>query len=99
MIQRFSGKGGGGSGFDPLGQLRAATGLDDISVETDESGQTNVGVGKYLTDKVYLEVEKGKAASSGNATIQIEVTPQVNIQSKIGQESQTGGGIFWKRDY
>jgi translocation and assembly module TamB len=98
MIQRFSGK-GSGSGFDPLGKLRAATGLDDISVDTDASGQTNVGVGKYLTDKVYLEVQKGKAANSGNATIQIEVTPQINIQSEIGQESQTGGGIFWKRDY
>ena len=98
MIQRFAGKGRGG-GFDPLGKLRAATGLDDISVDTDASGQTNVGVGKYLTDKVYLEVEKGKAANSGNASIQIEVTPQINIQSKIGQDSQTGGGIFWKRDY
>ncbi len=98
MIQRFSGK-GGGSSFDPLGRIRAATGLNDISVDTDASGQTNVGVGKYLTDKVYLEVEKGKAANSGNATIQIEVTPQINIQSEIGQDSQTGGGIFWKRDY
>lgn len=96
-LQRFSGKGGGG--FDPLGQLRSVTGLDDISVDTDASGQTNVGVGKYLTDKVYLEFEKGKAENSGAANIQIEVSPSVNIQSKIGQDAKTGGGVFWKKDY
>lgn len=96
-VQRFSGKGGGG--FDPLGLIRSATGIDDISIDTDEAGETNVGVGKYLTDDVYLEFEKGKAENSGAANIQIEVTPNVNIESKIGQDAQGGGGIFWKRDY
>lgn len=95
-LRRFSGQGGG---FDALGQLRSVTGLDDISVDTDESGETNVGVGKYLTDKVYLEVERGKAEDSGKANIQIELTPSVNIQSEIGQDASAGGGIFWKRDY
>lgn len=97
-IQRFSGKGGGAS-FDPLGMIRSATGLDDISVETDESGEANVEAGKYLTDNVYLELSKGKAENSGAATIQIEVTPSVNIESEIGQDAQGGGGVFWKHDY
>ncbi len=96
-LRRFSG--GGSSGFDALGQLRSVTGLDDISVDRDESGETNVGVGKYLTDKVYLEVERGKAEDSGKANIQIELTPSINIQSEVGQDASAGGGIFWKRDY
>lgn len=95
-IQRFSGQGGG---FDPFSLLRSTTGLDDISIEMDESGETNVGVGKYLTDRVYLEVEKGKAENSGAAVIQFEVTPSVNIESRVGQDAQTGGGILWKHDY
>lgn len=98
-IRRYSGQGGGGADLDPLGMIRSATGLDDISVQTDESGGTNVDVGKYLTDNVYLEFSKGKAENSGEATIQIEVTPSVNIESRIGQDAQGGGGIFWKRDY
>lgn len=95
-VQRFSGKGGG---FDPLALLRSTTGLDDISIETDESGETNVGVGKYLTDRVYLELEKGKAENSGAAVIQLEVTPSINIESRVGQDAQTGGGVLWKHDY
>jgi translocation and assembly module TamB len=97
-IRRFSGQ-GGGSGLDPLGLLRSATGLDDISVEMDETGAANVGAGKYLADNVYLEVSKGKGDTSGEATIQIEVTPSINIESQIGQDAQGGGGIFWKKDY
>lgn len=96
-LRRFSGEGGGG--FDPLNALRSATGLDDISVETDESGGTSVGAGKYLTDNVYLQFSKGKVENSGEATIQIELTPSMKIESEIGQDAQGGGGIFWKRDY
>lgn len=96
-IQRFSGKGGGG--FDPLGMLRSTTGLDDLTVDTDETGAASVGVGKYLTDKVYLEVEKGKGPTSGAASIQIEITPNVNVESEVGQDARVGGGVFWKRDY
>ncbi len=97
-VRRFSGQ-GGGSDLDPLGLVRSATGLDDISVETDESGATHVGAGKYLSDNVYLEVNKGKAANSGEATIQIEVTPSIKIESQIGQDAQGGAGVFWTRDY
>jgi len=96
-LQRFSGRGGGG--LDPLGQIRSLTGLDDINVDTDADGETSVGVGKYLTDKVYLELQKGQGDSSGAASIQIEVTPNINVESKIGQDAQAGGGIFWKHDY
>lgn len=96
-IQRFSGN--GGSGFDPLGLLRSTTGLDDLTIDTDETGAASVGVGKYLSDKVHLEVEKGKGPASGAASIQIEITPQINVESEIGQDTRVGGGIFWKRDY
>lgn len=97
-LRRFSGQSTGPS-IDPLGMIRSATGLDDISVETDDSGATSVGAGKYLTDKVYLGVSKGKGETSGEATIQIELLPSVNVESRIGQDAQGGGGIFWKRDY
>lgn len=97
-LRRFSGEGGGG-GFDPLGTIRSLTGLDDIRVDTDEEGATSVGAGKYLTDKVYLEVESGAGEAGGAATLQIEVTPNITVESEVGQDAQAGGGIFWRYDY
>ena len=58
---------GGGVVTGTLTKLRRAVGLDTIDVESTETTnaegettqQTNARVGKYITDKVYLEVEAG----------------------------------------
>src|SRR5690606_9985702 len=83
-LRRFSGK--GGDGFDPLGTLRGLTGFDNIAVDTDESGATNVGVGKYLSDKVYLEFKRGQGEASGAASLQLEITPEISAETEIGQD-------------
>ena len=96
-LDRFTGR--GGNGFNPLGKLRDLTGLDDIRVDTDDEGEASVGVGKYLTEDVYLELEKGSGEASGTAKIQVEVAPSINLESKIGQDAQAGAGVTWKWDY
>lgn len=96
-IRRFSGK--GGSGFDPLGKIRETTGLDDLRVDTDEEGETTVGAGKYISDKVYLEFEKGSGENSGAANLEVEVTPNIKLESQVGQDAQAGAGLFWEWDY
>lgn len=98
-LSRFTGQGGGASAFDPVGALRDATGLDDLRVGTDEQGGANFGAGKYLSDKVYLEFESGTEEGSGSANVQVEITPNVTVESEIGQDASAGGGIFWKWDY
>ena len=98
-MQRFTGVGGGGSSFDPMGDLRAVTGLDDLSVETDAAGGATVGAGKYLTEKVYLEFETGSEEGSSNANIEVELTPNITLESEIGQDASAGAGVFWKWDY
>jgi translocation and assembly module TamB len=97
-LRRLSGE-GGGSRFDPLSTLRSLTGLDDIRVDTNDDGETSVGAGKYLTDDVYLEVEGGSGEESGAATLQIELTPNVTVESEVGQDARAGGGILWRYDY
>lgn len=97
-LQRFSG-GGGGNGFDPMGAVLGATGLDELNVEMSEEGAATVGAGKYLTDKVYLEVQGGGEEGSGGARIEIEVTPNISVESEVGQDAQGGAGVFWKKDY
>ncbi len=95
-IRRFSGK---GSGSDPLGQIRDTTGLDDLRIDTDEEGETTVGAGKYIADKVYLEFEKGSGENSGAANLEVEITPNITMESEVGQDAQAGAGLFWEWDY
>jgi translocation and assembly module TamB len=94
-VARFSGKGGGP---DPLGMLRGSVGLDNLDVESDEEGGTTIGAGKYISDKVYLEVESGSGDTGGGANLQVEITPNVKVESKAGQDA-SGGGIFWQWEY
>ena len=98
-LQRLSGQAAPGGGFDPVGTLRSATGLDDLTFELDDTGQASVGAGKYLSDNVYLEFETGADPGSSNANVEIEVTPNITIESEIGQDARTGAGVFWKWDY
>lgn len=87
------------SGFDPVGNIRSAAGLDDLRIGGDAEGGVTVGAGKYITDKVYIEAETGSGEAAGAAKIQIELTPSVTVESKTGTTGTTGVGIFWKRDY
>ena len=98
-MRRFASGGGGGAVFDPVGNVMQATGVDDLNVEMDEEGGASVGAGKYLSDNVYLEVKGGSAKNSAQARIEIEVTPNITVESEIGQDAQGGAGVFWKKDY
>jgi len=96
-LQRFLGN--DGSKFEPISLLRKTTGLDNLQVERDEDGEMTIGAGKYITDKVYLEAEAGSGDNSGAAKVKIDLTPNVKVESKIGQDSKAGGGVFWQWDY
>lgn len=94
-VARLSGR---GSVFDPLGQLQAAIGLDRLSVGLGESGETEVGVGQYIADSVYLELKS--AGASGNAVLlEWEPAPQIAVTSETRINGDTRLSIRWKKDY
>lgn len=96
-LRKFSGK--GGRGFDPLHQLQTLTGLDDIRVDSVGAEGATVGAGKYISERVYLEVEQGTAAGSSAASVEIEVTPNISVESKATQSGESDIGVFWEWDY
>ena len=91
--------GGGGGGTDVLGSIRGALGLDTLSVDQDSAGETTVGTGKYLADGVYVGVEQGRTPESRRIRTELEVIPNVNVQTITGSKGETGGGVEWKLDY
>ena len=58
-----------------------------------------VSVGKYVSDNVLLRAEKGLDNTGPRAGIEIEVTPNISIESKVGSNAATSVGVKVKKDY
>jgi translocation and assembly module TamB len=95
---------GGRSLFDPVGKARDLLGVDSISVDseqTDDGRDVTVGVGKYVSEKVYLEVEKSSnPAQPAKGKVEVEISPNLSVESSTGGNSGLGGvELKWKYDY
>lgn len=90
---------GGGGGFDPVGGLRALTGLDQLGVSQGEDGAgMRVGAGKYVHERVYLELQHDTGTGEDSVTVDVELTPDIGATGKAGA-SDGGVGVYWKKDY
>jgi len=97
-LAKLSGR--AGSGFDPLGKARDLLGLDDLKVNSgNTAADTSVGVGKYIGDNIYLEIERGAESSSSKARVEVEVTPSISVESSTGATGDSNVGVNWKHDY
>ena len=91
--------GGGGPGV--MEKTRKVLGVDQLEIKTDgqEADEATLGAGKYLSERVYLEVEQGLDPQSSKAKVQVEVTPNITVESEIGANSEGGMGVRWKWNY
>ncbi|MBI1261995.1 MAG: hypothetical protein GC184_09740 [Rhizobiales bacterium] len=92
-----SGKAGGGGSL--VGKLQDSLGLDVLSVDKGASGDATVSAGKYLREGVYVGVEQGANAADSNVKVEIEVSPHISVDTKIGQAATSDVGVNWKWDY
>lgn len=97
-LAQLSGK-GGVSGAGILDSVQQTLGLDVLQVGTAESGATTVAAGKYVRKGVYVGVEQGALASDSAVKVEIEITPQLSVDTKIGQNASGDVGVNWKWDY
>lgn len=87
----------GGGSTSLLDTLRSNLGVDDLDINTDESGQTTVSVGRYINNRTYLQVEQG-GADGARATINLDVGRGVKLKAGAGTEGGSAG-IFYEREY
>lgn len=95
---------GGSSAFDPIGSTRDLLGVDTLSIDNeDDDGNSgvNLGIGKYLSERVYLELQRTPdPAQPWKGNIDIELTPSLHLESSAGGSSGIEGAeLSWKRDY
>ncbi|HEY6529113.1 MAG TPA: translocation/assembly module TamB domain-containing protein [Cellvibrionaceae bacterium] len=93
-----------GNSFSLMDSARTFLDVDRLNIEsqknTDGTSGVNVGVGKYISDKVYVEVQRTPNPNNPwQGQIEIELTPKVNFESNTGDHGQGGAKLLWRKDY
>ena len=102
LVQALNMLAGGGQGnFDVMGRARKLLGVDTLDAvqSDDENGGTALSIGKYITDDVYLEAEQGLGGDSGKVSVEIELSPNLSVETEVGANSQGGIRLNWRWDY
>ena len=89
---------GHGPGLDLMGTARDLLQLDDLDLVSDEGSDMNLRAGKYIHDRVYLRLDSDLKTGEETASVDVELTPRINLESTLGPKGG-GLGLFWKRDY
>jgi translocation and assembly module TamB len=93
--------GGGGGGFNPIDSMRQALALDrlDVSQEGEDVSGTTLSAGKYITDDIYLSLDQGLTPGSSKVTVEVELTPNLTVESDVGANATGNVGLNWEWDY
>ncbi|WP_181708352.1 translocation/assembly module TamB domain-containing protein [Chthonobacter rhizosphaerae] len=94
-VAQFS---GGGGGPDLLGRLRASTGLDDLDVVTDESGNAAVQAGRYIGENIYVGVTAG-AGGQTRLSVNLDITDEVKARAEVGADAGSRVGVYYEKEY
>ncbi len=93
----------GQSSFDPVNSAKNLLKVDNLefnSEETEARETVSVGVGKYVTENVYIEFEKNNDPNQTlKGNVEIEVTPHLNLKSSGDSQNMGSVGVGWKKDY
>ncbi|MPY73592.1 MAG: hypothetical protein GEU87_04975 [Alphaproteobacteria bacterium] len=93
--------GAGGSG-GVLDFVRKTIGVDTLQIESTETSKGSVpvvGAGKYLTDDVYVGVKQGATPDSSSVGVEVELTPNISVESEVKRSGQSDVGVKFKLDY
>ena len=91
---------GANSGPGVLDRLRNMAGIDNIDIKSDaETNETTVGVGRYINDRTYINVEKSTASDAGKVSIDLDITDQIKAHGEASSDGETKAGLFFERDY
>lgn len=93
---------GARGGLGALDFARSLLGVDVLRIETagpGEAGGPEVEAGKYLRDDVYVGVKKGVTDDAGGISVEIELTPNISVESETGTTGESDIGVKFKWDY
>ncbi len=93
-VSTLAGRGGEGL----VGRIRQSTGLNNLDIQTAETGETSLTAGKYLSDNIYSEVTIDQTGQS-RIEINLDVRPHVTVRGSLESDGNTGVGVFVEKNY
>lgn len=90
--------GGGSSALDIAGKARSATGLDRLSLGSNDSSTAITG-GKYLSEDVYLQFTTDPGTGQYLAAIEWYLTKTLSVLSEYGAQTGSNVAARWSRTY
>ena len=93
-VATLSGKGGG----NLIDNLRKGAGLDNLDVSSAADGSAAVSAGKYLTKKIYTEVQVDQTGKS-QIDLNFDVTKSITLRGSSTSEGSNSIGIYLDKDY
>lgn len=89
-----------GSDLNVMEKTRNLLGLDQLELLGAGLGEgLGVGLRKYLGENVTVDVDQRLEEGDVALRVEVEITPNITLETQVGTHSRTGGGIFWKYDY
>jgi translocation and assembly module TamB len=79
-------------GINPLGKVRKALGLSQLSVGTGAAGKPTLEAGRYVAPNVYVGVEQGASAGSTRGKVQVDLTKRLKLEATVGTGSGSATG-------
>ena len=100
-LQELRGKSGG---FNAVDSLRGMFQLDNLSLESEDKDEGTgfvVGLGKYVSETVYVELERSAdSAQPWIGIIEVELTPKWYLNGKSDDNLDSSSvDLLWKQDY
>jgi translocation and assembly module TamB len=77
---------------------QTATGSTSATGSTGGVGNTTISAGKYVADGVYVGVDQSVSGQS-RAKVEVEITPNISVETDVGAQGSQGIGLNWKMDY
>ena len=71
-------------GRDPLETVRKGLGLDRLSIGGGQGDSPTLEAGRYVAPGVYVGTKQGISATSTQATVQIDITRGLKLESNVG---------------
>lgn len=90
----------GDSGMDIFGRLRSLIGIEELELVYDpEGGLSGVGIGRYIHERVYLQLRTGLVPGEEEVSVEVNLSRRLHLESFLGTANKAGIGLFWRYNY